>query len=217
MNGLLAHRSDLRQVPRAGVVHRLDKDTSGLLLIAANLTAHQSLVRALAARTVERRYLAICEGRLVAGRVIDAPIGRDPRHRTRQAIREDGRAARTRVGVLERFRAHTLVEAQLDTGRTHQIRVHLAHVGYPLVGDRRYGAQGRLPPAPTERLVAELRGFERQALHAARLGFEHPVQRRVARIRSAVAAGYRHPFVDALRAMPMSDADAWIGTSLAAR
>ena len=174
VNGLLAHRAELRLVPRAGVVHRLDKDTSGLLLVAATISVHQALVRELAARTVERRYLAICEGRMVAGRVIDAPIGRDPRHRTRQAVREDGRAARTRIGVLERFRAHTLVEAQLDTGRTHQIRVHMAHIGYPLVGDGRYGARGRLPPAPTGRLLAELRGFERQALHAAHLGFEHP-------------------------------------------
>ncbi len=175
VNGLVAHRPQLAQLPRAGLVHRIDKDTSGLLAVAASLPAHTALVRAIAKRRVRREYVAVVEGVLTGGSTIDKPIGRDPRVRTRQAIREDGKEAITTVRVLERFAAHTLIEAQLQTGRTHQIRVHLAAVGHPLVGDRRYGARGRLPPAPTPELLAALRGFGRQALHARTLAFVHPV------------------------------------------
>ncbi len=174
VNGLLEHRPALARLPRAGIIHRLDKDTSGLLVVAASLQAHNRLVQDLQARSIQRRYLAITEGRMVAGRNIDAPIGRDPNNRTRQTIREDGRAALTRVRVQERYRVHTLVEAELATGRTHQIRVHLSSVGYPLVGDRRYGARGRLPPAAAAELVQALQSFPRQALHAWRLGLTHP-------------------------------------------
>lgn len=174
VNGLLAHRPALAGLPRAGIVHRLDKETSGLLVVAASLQAHTQLVRDLQARAIERRYLAVSEGRMVAGRDIDAPIGRDPRSRVRQAVREDGKPALTRVRVQERFRVHTLIEAQLATGRTHQIRVHLASIGYPLVGDRRYGARGRLPPGADADLIECLRTFPRQALHAWVLGLNHP-------------------------------------------
>ncbi len=174
VNGLIEHRSALARLPRAGIIHRLDKDTSGLLVVAASLSAHTRLVRALQARDIERRYLAISEGRMVAGRDIDAPIGRDPRNRTRQAVREEGKPALTRVRVQERYRTHTLIEAQLSTGRTHQIRVHLSSVGYPLVGDRRYGARGRLPPGADAELIDQLRAFPRQALHAWMLGLNHP-------------------------------------------
>ena len=174
VNGLLEHCPDLAHLPRAGIIHRLDKDTSGLLVVAASLKAHTRLVRDLQARKIERRYLAVCEGRMVAGRDIEAPIGRDPRNRTRQAIRDDGKPALTRVRVQERYRVHTLIEAQLATGRTHQIRVHLSSIGYPLVGDRRYGARGRLPPAADPSLIELLRGFPRQALHAWVLGLTHP-------------------------------------------
>lgn len=176
VNGLLAHREGLALLPRAGIVHRLDKDTSGLLLVAATLPAHQALVKQLAQRTVSRRYLALTEGVLITGRDINLPIGRHPHQRTRQAVRDDGRDALTRIRVAQRFRAHTLIEAELETGRTHQIRVHLAAIGYPLLGDHRYGARGKLPQDPDPALVACARAFSRQALHAQALGFEHPAR-----------------------------------------
>jgi 23S rRNA pseudouridine1911/1915/1917 synthase len=175
VNGLLEHRPALGPLPRAGIIHRLDKDTSGLLVVAASLQSHTRLVRDLQERAVERRYLAVSEGRMVAGRDIDTPIGRDPKSRLRQSVREDGKPALTRVRVHERFRKHTLIEAQLATGRTHQIRVHLSSIGYPLVGDRRYGARGVLPPGAAAELIECLRNFPRQALHAWVLGLNHPV------------------------------------------
>ena len=175
VNGLLEYRPALATLPRAGIVHRLDKDTSGLLLVAATLQAQLVLSRMLARREVSRRYLAVVEGTMVGGLTLDAPIGRDPVRRTRQAVRSDGRPALTRTTVVARYRVHTLLEAALETGRTHQIRVHLAHAGHPLLGDSRYGARGRLPPRAEETTVAAIRGFRRQALHAWKLGFAHPV------------------------------------------
>jgi 23S rRNA pseudouridine1911/1915/1917 synthase len=175
VNGLLAHRPALAALPRAGLVHRLDKDTSGLMVVAATPTALRALTAAIADRRVERRYLAVVEGVLTGGRDIEAPVGRDPHNRLRQRVLEGGRYALTHVRVRERFRAHTLVEARLATGRTHQIRVHLGAIGHPLVGDRRYGARGRLPEAPLPALVPAVQQFPRQALHAAGLAFEHPV------------------------------------------
>jgi 23S rRNA pseudouridine1911/1915/1917 synthase len=174
VNGLLERRPELRSLPRAGVVHRLDKDTSGVMVIAASPLAHRRLVAAIQAREVARDYLAVAEGRMVAGLDIDRPIGRHPTIRTRQAVRADGRPALTRVRVRARFRSHTLLDASLATGRTHQIRVHLAAIGHPLAGDRRYGARGRLPAGAADELVAAVQAFARQALHARRLAFRHP-------------------------------------------
>lgn len=174
VNGLLEYRRDLSLLPRAGIVHRLDKDTSGLMLVAASLPAHGRLVEQLAARTVSRIYQALVEGVMVAGREINLPIGRHPQQRTRQAVREDGREALTRVRVLKRFRAHSHIEAQLATGRTHQIRVHMSAIGHPLLGDRRYGARGRLPRGAQPEVVQAIQQFPRQALHACTLGFQHP-------------------------------------------
>jgi 23S rRNA pseudouridine1911/1915/1917 synthase len=173
-NALLAHDAKLRRVPRAGLVHRIDKDTSGLLVVARTLEAHTALVAALAAHEIEREYLAVCTGAMTGGGSIDEPIGRHRTQRTKMAVRSDGRAAVTHYRIEKRFRAHTLARVRLETGRTHQIRVHLAHVGYPIVGDPVYGGRRRLPAGASIALKAALEGFHRQALHAARLSFEHP-------------------------------------------
>ena len=175
MNGLLAHVPQLESLPRAGIVHRLDKDTSGLLLVAKSLPAHTALVRALAERAISRQYLAICNGVLTGGGKIDAAIDRHPVDRTRMAVRETGRPAVTHYTVIERFRAHTFVKVVLETGRTHQIRVHFAHRRHPLVGDPVYGGRLALPAGASEALRDALRSFRRQALHAERLQLKHPV------------------------------------------
>ncbi|MFO1406831.1 MAG: 23S rRNA pseudouridine(1911/1915/1917) synthase RluD [Steroidobacteraceae bacterium] len=174
-NALLALDPALAHLPRAGIVHRLDKDTSGLLVVARTPEAHTALVRMLEARDVHREYEAICRGVMTAGGTVDAPIDRHPTDRVRMAVRQHGREAVTHYRVIRRYRAHTHVRVQLETGRTHQIRVHLAHIGFPLVGDRVYGGRLALPRGAGEALREALRAFPRQALHAARLEFEHPV------------------------------------------
>ena len=174
-NALLALDSKLAVVPRAGLVHRLDKDTSGLLVVARTPEAHTALVAALAEHEVERQYIALCTGVMTGGGTVDEPVGRHRSVRTRMAVRADGRPAVTHYRVMQRFRAHTLVRVELETGRTHQIRVHLAHIGYPLVGDPLYGGRRRLPAGASTQLVEALGAFKRQALHAARLQLDHPV------------------------------------------
>ena len=165
----------LATLPRAGIVHRLDKDTSGVMVVARTLPAHTSLVEQLSAREVHRQYLAVVVGSLVSGGTVNAPIDRHPRDRLRQAVREDGRDAVTHYRLRERFRAHTLLECRLETGRTHQIRVHMAHIKHPIIGDPLYGGPLKLPKGATDALVESLRGFKRQALHAETLEFAHPI------------------------------------------
>ena len=174
-NALLHFDPKLAQVPRAGIVHRLDKDTSGLMVVARTVEAHTALVRAIEAREVEREYEAVCVGVMTGGGVVDAPIGRHPVDRLKMAVREDGREAVTHYRVLHRYRGHTHVRLKLESGRTHQIRVHMMHIHYPLVGDRVYGGRMLLPKGATPELIEALRAFKRQALHAARLSFQHPV------------------------------------------
>ena len=164
LNALLHHHPPLTAIPRAGIVHRLDKDTSGLMVVAKTLEAHTELVRQLAARTVTREYAAIARGDVARATIIDAPIGRHPNQRTTMAVVGNGKPARTRIDVVERFGVATLLRCTLETGRTHQIRVHLAAIGHPLLGDPAYGGR-QLPGGPA---------FHRQALHATRLGLVHP-------------------------------------------
>lgn len=169
LNALLNHAPQLGQVPRAGIVHRLDKDTTGLLVVAKTIEAQFDLVRQLQQRTVRRHYLALVLGKLEKDGVVDAPIGRHPVHRTRMAIIRNGKPARTHYQVREKFTASTLLRCSLETGRTHQIRVHLLSIGHPLAGDQTYG---RVSPDPsTADAVAQL---PRQALHAWQLKLTHP-------------------------------------------
>ncbi|MFU8788861.1 MAG: 23S rRNA pseudouridine(1911/1915/1917) synthase RluD [Methylobacter sp.] len=175
LNALLNHNSNLETLPRAGIVHRLDKETSGLLMIAKTLQAHNSLTSQLQDRAITREYLAITRGRMTAGGTVDEPIGRHPTDRKRYAVRENGKDAVTHYRVSQRFTRHTLVQVKLETGRTHQIRVHMAHIRFPLLGDQVYGGRFQMPPDCSEQLEKELRSFKRQALHAAKLGLQHPV------------------------------------------
>jgi len=174
LNALLHHAPQLENLPRAGIVHRLDKETSGLLVVAKDLSTHKELVAQLQAREFEREYLAIVVGVMTAGGTVEAPIGRHPVQRKRMAVVDRGKPAVTHYRVVERFRAHTLIRVKLETGRTHQIRVHMAYVHFPLLGDPVYGGRLKLPKGCSEELAQTLRQFRRQALHAARLGIIHP-------------------------------------------
>ncbi|MGN0857972.1 MAG: 23S rRNA pseudouridine(1911/1915/1917) synthase RluD [Stenotrophomonas sp.] len=175
VNALMFRYPEAAQLVRAGIVHRLDKDTSGVMVIARTIEAQTALVEQLSARDVHRQYVAVVAGSLVAGGTADFPIDRHPRDRLKMGVREDGKEAITHYRLRERFRAHTVLECRLETGRTHQIRVHMAHLKQPIIGDQLYGGSLKLPRGATEELVAALRGFKRQALHAEVLEFSHPV------------------------------------------
>lgn len=174
VNALLNHDSNLNVLPRAGIVHRIDKETSGLLMIAKTLQAHNSLVEQLQERSINREYLALVKGWMTAGGTVDAPIGRHPVDRKRNAVRRDGKEAVTHYRLEQRFKRHTLIRVKLETGRTHQIRVHMSHINYALVGDQVYGGRFQMPADCSPELAEALRAFKRQALHATKLGLEHP-------------------------------------------
>lgn len=173
VNALLHHAPELAQLPRAGIIHRIDKDTSGILVVARNLTAHTHLVEQLQAREFLREYQTVVMGMMISGGTIDAPIGRHPTQRTHMAVVEDGKPAVTHYRIIERYRAHTHLRVKLETGRTHQIRVHFAHQRHPVVGDAVYGRL-QFPRDSSEAFRDVLRNFKRQALHAEKLGLIHP-------------------------------------------
>ena len=174
LNALLHYAPELEAVPRAGIVHRLDKDTSGVLVVARTLTAQKLLVEQLQQRTFLREYDAIIRGSVTAGNTINQPIGRHPINRKRMAVNEKGKPAITHYRVSERYRLHTKLTVKLETGRTHQIRVHMAYINHPLLGDPVYGGRFKIPAASDEAFVESLKGFRRQALHARHLGLIHP-------------------------------------------
>lgn len=174
-NALLHYDPNLEGLPRAGLVHRIDKETSGLLMVARNLTAHKNLVDQLQARAFQREYLTVVRGFITAGGTIDEPLARHPTDRKRYAVKAGGKEAITHYRVEKRFAKHTLLRVKLETGRTHQIRVHLSHRHHPIVGDQVYGGRYKAIANASELLTETLRGFRRQALHAAKLGVVHPL------------------------------------------
>ncbi len=177
LNGLLHHAPELARLPRAGILHRLDKDTSGVMLVCRSVLAQTRLTRDLEMRLIGREYRAVCQGRLTAGGTVDAPVGRHRVHRTRMAVTDAGKPAVTHYRVLHRFAAHTFLAVRLETGRTHQIRVHMAHANHPLVGDPVYGGRLRLPKGAAPGVHEALQAFRRQALHASAIRFKHPDSR----------------------------------------
>lgn len=174
LNALLAHVPDIQHIPRAGIVHRLDKETTGLMVVAKTLSAQTSLVEQLQSRSMGREYEAVVMGNLIAGGSIDENIGRHATKRTLMAVRQSGKPAVTHYRVKRKYRAHTYLRLKLETGRTHQIRVHMAHIKHPLVGDIQYGGRARLPKHASDSFIAALREFKRQALHAIQLTLTHP-------------------------------------------
>jgi len=174
VNALLAHEESLGFLPRAGIVHRLDKDTSGLMVVAKKESAYLNLIEQLKERSVKRTYMAIVVGVPISNKIINEPIGRHPKIRTKQAVVKNGKEAITRVRLSESFQGYSLLRVNLETGRTHQIRVHLSHAGYPIVGDSVYGARKQFAPGSTEDLKHIISSFTRQALHASELELIHP-------------------------------------------
>ena len=174
VNGLLAYDKSLSFLPRAGIVHRLDKDTSGIMVVAKTEPAYLDLVDQLKKRTVKRTYLALVVGVPISNKVIDEPIGRHPKIRTKQAVSKNGKEAITRISLKESYQLYSMLEVNLETGRTHQIRVHLAHIGFPIIGDPVYGGRKRFAAGSSEKIMKIISEFKRQALHAYNLGLIHP-------------------------------------------
>ncbi len=175
VNALLHYDSALSAVPRAGIIHRIDKDTSGLLVIAKNLIAHHALIKQMQKHEINRHYQALVQGNLISGGTIDEPIGRHPAHRTKMAVLQSGRESITHYRILERFHAHTLLDIELETGRTHQIRVHLSHKQYPIVGDKTYLMRTHHSKGLSQEAQLAVHAFSHQALHAYKLSFKHPI------------------------------------------
>ena len=179
VNALLAHHESLGFLPRAGIVHRLDKDTSGLMVVAKKESAYLNLIEQLKERSVKRTYMAIVVGVPISNKIINEPIGRHPKIRTKQAVVKNGKEAITRISLSESFQGYSLLRVNLETGRTHQIRVHLSHAGYPIVGDSVYGARKQFAPGSTEDLKNIISSFTRQALHASELELIHPSSKKL--------------------------------------
>lgn len=192
LNGLLYRLPALRMLPRAGIVHRLDKDTSGLMVVAKTLQAHNSLVKQLKAKTVLREYIAVVEGIVKVSGTIDKPIGRHPTHRIKMAVVSSGKPAVTHYKVLQHFPAHTLLQLNLETGRTHQIRVHVASLQFPILGDPLYGGRQHLPKKASEKLLNWIQQYSKQALHARKLSFVHPANGKQVTFEAAPSADMAH-------------------------
>lgn len=174
VNALLHHAPDLQHLPRAGIIHRLDKDTTGLLIIAKSLIAHTSLIRQMHDRTIQRHYITLVHGHIISGGTIDTHFGRHPRNRLKMAVTKQGRQAITHFTINKHYGDYTLLDVSLMTGRTHQIRVHLAHINHPVVGDQLYCNRARFPKDATDTVLMHLTQFKRQALHARTISFYHP-------------------------------------------
>ncbi len=198
LNALLFHAPDLKLLPRAGIIHRIDKDTSGLLVIAKTMPAYTSLVKQLKNRSIRREYQAVVCGTIISGGTVDAPIARHPLQRKRMAVSGMGKPAISHYRIAEKFREHTRLKVKLETGRTHQIRVHMAHIQHPIVGDPVYGGRLKLPKGATPALITTLRQFKRQALHAEELELTHPVTREIMNWQVEVPDDFAH-LVEVLR------------------
>jgi 23S rRNA pseudouridine1911/1915/1917 synthase len=191
VNGLLSHDPSLVQLPRAGIVHRLDKDTTGVMVVARTAGAHRWLVEELQARRVKREYVAVARGVVTAGRSVETGIARHPQQRKKMSVQERGKPAVTHFQVIRKFRHYSLLRLQLETGRTHQIRVHMAHINYPLLGDPAYGGRARIPAGVDDELIERIRNFKRQALHAEKLAFAHPSTREPVSFEAPLPADFR--------------------------
>ncbi len=187
-NALLDYLPQLTQLPRAGLIHRLDKDTSGLLIVAKTLAAQTYLVSELQTRKIHREYIAVVNGVLISGGTVNEPIARHAKYRQRRTVSAGGKHAVTHYRIIERFTAHTLLKIILETGRTHQIRVHMSHIGHPLVGDKTYGARPIIPTRATQALIDSIRSFSHQALHAKRLSFIHPTTKKEMEFQAPIPA-----------------------------